>query len=67
MLSQTWTPALAYRTGEMLADECIERGVDILLAPGINIKRLPTCGRNFEYVSEDPYISGIFRFLLHFL
>lgn len=60
VLSQTWTPDLAYRMGEMLADECIERGVDILLAPGINIKRLPSCGRNFEYVSEDPYISGIF-------
>ena len=60
VLAQTWSPALAYRTGEMLADECIERGVDVLLAPGINVKRLPTCGRNFEYVSEDPYLSGIF-------
>ena len=60
VLSQTWTPSLAYRTGEMLADECIEREVDVLLAPGINIKRLPHCGRNFEYVSEDPYLSGIF-------
>ena len=60
VLAQTWRPELAYRTGEMLADECIERGVDILLAPGINIKRLPSCGRNFEYVSEDPYLSGIF-------
>ena len=46
--------------GEVLADECIERGVDVLLAPGINVKRLPICGRNFEYVSEDPYLSGIF-------
>lgn len=60
VLSQTWRPELAYRTGEMLADECIERGVDVLLAPGVNVKRLPTCGRNFEYVSEDPYLSGIF-------
>ncbi len=60
VLSQTWSPALAYRTGEMLADECIDRGVDVLLAPGVNIKRLSTCGRNFEYVSEDPYLSGIF-------
>lgn len=60
ILAQTWTPALAYRTGEMLADECIERDVDVLLAPGINVKRLPQCGRNFEYVSEDPYLSGIF-------
>ncbi len=60
VLAQTWNLSLAYKTGEMLADECIERGVDILLAPGINIKRLPHCGRNFEYVSEDPYLSGIF-------
>ena len=60
VLAQTWRPELAYRTGEMLADECIERGVDVLLAPGINVKRLPSCGRNFEYVSEDPYLSGIF-------
>lgn len=60
VLAQTWRPELAYRTGEMLADECIERNVDVLLAPGINIKRLPSCGRNFEYVSEDPYLSGIF-------
>ena len=60
VLSQTWDPSLAYRTGEILADECIEREVDVLLAPGINIKRIPECGRNFEYVSEDPYLSGIF-------
>ncbi len=60
VLAQTWSPRLAYRTGELLADECIERDVDVLLAPGINVKRLPTCGRNFEYVSEDPYLSGIF-------
>lgn len=60
VLSQTWDPTLAYRTGELFADECIERNVDVLLAPGVNIKRLPECGRNFEYVSEDPMLSGIF-------
>ncbi len=60
ILGQTWDTSKAYKMGEVLADECIERGVDVLLAPGINIKRLPTCGRNFEYVSEDPYLSGIF-------
>ncbi len=60
VLAQTWNTELAYKTGEMLADECIERDVDILLAPGINVKRLPHCGRNFEYVSEDPYLSGVF-------
>ncbi len=59
VLAQTWNKSLAYKTGEMLADECMERNVDILLAPGINVKRLPFCGRNFEYVSEDPYLSGI--------
>lgn len=60
VLSQTWDPTLAYRTGEIFADECIERNVDVLLAPGVNVKRLPECGRNFEYVSEDPLVSGIF-------
>ncbi len=60
VLSQTWTPSLAYRTGEIFADECIERDVDVLLAPGVNVKRLPECGRNFEYVSEDPLVSGVF-------
>ncbi len=60
VLSQTWTPSFAYRTGELFADECIEREVDVLLAPGVNVKRLPECGRNFEYVSEDPLVSGIF-------
>ena len=60
ILGQTWDTSKAYRMGEVLADECIERGVDVLLAPGINVKRLPICGRNFEYVSEDPYLSGIF-------
>ena len=44
--------------GECLADDCIERGVDILLAPGVNIKRDPLNGRNFEYFSEDPYLAG---------
>ena len=60
VLGQTWDTSKAYRMGEVLADECIERGVDVLLAPGINVKRLPICGRNFEYVSEDPYLSGVF-------
>ena len=60
VLSQTWNPSLAYRTGELFADECVERDVDVLLSPGINIKRLPICGRNFEYFSEDPLLSGVF-------
>jgi len=59
MLSQTWDEELAYKLGYSLGNDCIEQKVDILLAPGVNIKRLPTCGRNFEYLSEDPYIAGI--------
>ncbi len=60
VLSQTWNPELACEMGACLADDCIEKDVDILLGPGVNIKRSPTCGRNFEYFSEDPYISGVF-------
>lgn len=60
VLSQTWEPTLAYETGACIADDCIENDVDVLLAPGLNIKRDPLCGRNFEYVSEDPHLSGVF-------
>lgn len=60
VLSQTWRTEYAYETGKMLADDCMENGVDVLLAPGVNIKRNPLCGRNFEYVSEDPYLAGVF-------
>ncbi len=60
VLSQTWDTSLAYRMGAMLADDCAEKGVDVLLGPGVNIKRDPICGRNFEYFSEDPYVSGVF-------
>jgi beta-glucosidase len=44
--------------GEALAEECIALDVDVLLGPGINMKRSPLCGRNFEYFSEDPYLAG---------
>ncbi len=60
ILSQTWDTELAYKLGYSLGNDCIEQKVDILLAPGVNIKRLPTCGRNFEYLSEDPYVAGTF-------
>lgn len=59
ILSQTWDEGLAYELGQSLGNDCIEQKVDILLGPGVNIKRLPTCGRNFEYLSEDPYLTGI--------
>jgi len=60
ILSQTWDTELAYKLGYSLGNDCIEQKVDILLAPGVNIKRLPTCGRNFEYLSEDPLVAGAF-------
>lgn len=57
-VSATWNTDLTYRMGQALAGECIEHEVDILLGPGVNIKRSPACGRNFEYFSEDPVLSG---------
>ena len=57
-LSQTWDPELVERIGVALGDECRSLGVHVLLGPGVNIKRDPRCGRNFEYYSEDPLLSG---------
>ena len=54
----TWDTGLVYKLGEALAKECIQNQVDMLLAPGINLKRHILCGRNFEYISEDPVLSG---------
>ncbi len=53
-LASTWNRDLAYWTGKVLGEEARGRGKDMILAPGINIKRSPLCGRNFEYMSEDP-------------
>lgn len=58
LLGATWDVELAKKMGIALAKECIEQGVDILLGPGVNIKRHILCGRNFEYVSEDPVLAG---------
>lgn len=55
-LAATWNPGLAYESGKVLGEEARGRGKDVILAPGINIKRDPLCGRNFEYMSEDPYL-----------
>ncbi|MER5258007.1 glycoside hydrolase family 3 C-terminal domain-containing protein [Streptomyces sp. NPDC002855] len=57
-LACTWDTGLAGRVGGALARECLARGVHVLLGPGVNIKRSPLCGRNFEYFSEDPLLSG---------
>lgn len=57
-LAATWNPTLAYETGKVLGREARGRGKDVILAPGINIKRSPLCGRNFEYISEDPHLIG---------
>ncbi len=56
--ASTWNPALLQRMGEAMAEEAIALNVDILLGPGVNMKRSPLGGRNFEYFSEDPYLAG---------
>lgn len=57
-LASTFDERLINRMGKALGEECRKEDVAVLLSPGINIKRLPICGRNFEYFSEDPYLSG---------
>ncbi len=58
-LGSSWDAGLARRVGEALAAEASALGVHVVLGPGVNIKRSPLCGRNFEYFSEDPLISGV--------
>lgn len=57
-VASSWNRALSRLNGEVMGDDCCERNVDVLLAPGVNIKRTPLCGRNFEYLSEDPLLAG---------
>ena len=57
-MAATWDVDLIHRMGQALADESIALEVDVVLGPGANIKRTPLGGRNFEYYSEDPYLSG---------
>ncbi|MDR1189522.1 MAG: glycosyl hydrolase, partial [Bifidobacteriaceae bacterium] len=57
-IANSWDPDLAERVGRALGREAALIGVDVILGPGLNIKRSPLGGRNFEYFSEDPYLSG---------
>jgi beta-glucosidase len=57
--ASTWDPELLRRMGEALADECRAADVAVLLGPGVNLKRSPLGGRNFEYFSEDPLLAGV--------
>lgn len=57
-LAATWNPSLSALYGCAVSEEFAFRGKDIMLGPGVNIARTPLCGRNFEYMGEDPYLSG---------
>lgn len=57
-IANSWDVSLGEEIGEALGEEARVLDVDVLLGPGLNIKRSPLCGRNFEYFSEDPYFSG---------
>ncbi|AOZ95741.1 glycoside hydrolase family 3 C-terminal domain-containing protein [Butyrivibrio hungatei] len=57
-IANSWDEELGETLGETLGEEAMSEGVNVLLGPGLNIKRSPLCGRNFEYFSEDPYLAG---------
>lgn len=57
-VANSWDPGLGEEIGKALGEEASVQGVNVVLGPGLNIKRSPLCGRNFEYFSEDPYLAG---------
>ena len=57
-LAATWDAGLSHAMGQALAEEAIALDVDVVLGPGVNMKRTPVCGRNFEYFAEDPFLAG---------
>ncbi len=54
----SWDRELLYRMGQAMGEECLKEKVSVILGPGVNMKRSPLCGRNFEYFSEDPLLAG---------
>ena len=58
-LACSFDPALAQQVGQAIGEECVQEDVAVVLGPGANMKRSPLCGRNFEYFSEDPLLSGL--------
>ena len=57
-LASSWNVDMATKMGQALGKECLDQNVSTILGPGTNIKRSPLCGRNFEYLSEDPFLAG---------
>ncbi|GAA3697037.1 glycoside hydrolase family 3 C-terminal domain-containing protein [Microlunatus aurantiacus] len=57
-IASAWNPGLVHRIGQALAQEARAANLSVILGPGINMKRSPLCGRNFEYFSEDPFLTG---------